>query len=56
MVIKDIKIFHSEGFQNVPKLGVWFEIKPSGNPDTPAGFDLTAHIFSLLGGRRRRCR
>jgi hypothetical protein len=19
-------------FQNVPKLGVWFEIKPSGNP------------------------
>jgi hypothetical protein len=32
MVTKDIKIFHSKVFQNVPKLGVWFENKPSGNP------------------------
>jgi hypothetical protein len=32
MVIKHIKIFHSKGFQNVKKLGVWFENKPSGNP------------------------
>jgi hypothetical protein len=32
MVIKDVKIFHSKGFQNVPKLGTWLENKPSGNP------------------------
>jgi hypothetical protein len=32
MVIRDIKIFHSKGFQNVPKLAVWFENKPSGIP------------------------
>jgi hypothetical protein len=32
MVIKDIKIFHSMAFQNVPKLGGGVENKPSGNP------------------------
>jgi hypothetical protein len=32
MVIKDAKNFHSKGFQSVPKLWVWFENKPSGNP------------------------
>jgi hypothetical protein len=32
MVIEDTKFFfHSKAFQNVPKLGVWFENKPSGN-------------------------
>jgi hypothetical protein len=33
MVIKDIKIFLSNAFQNVPKVGVWIENKPSGSPD-----------------------
>jgi hypothetical protein len=32
MAIKGITISHSEGFQNVPNLEVWFENKPSGNP------------------------
>jgi hypothetical protein len=32
MCIKYIKLFHSKGFKNVPKLRVWFENKPSGNP------------------------
>jgi hypothetical protein len=32
MVIKPVKNFHSKGFPNVKKLGVWFENKPSGNP------------------------
>jgi hypothetical protein len=32
-VMKHIQIFHSKGFQNVKKLGVWFENKPFGNPD-----------------------
>jgi hypothetical protein len=32
MVLKHIKILHSKAFQNVPKVGVWFENKPSGNP------------------------
>jgi hypothetical protein len=27
MVIKDMKILHSKVFQNVPKLGIWFENK-----------------------------
>jgi hypothetical protein len=31
MMIKAIEIFRSKVFQNVPKLGVWFENKPSGN-------------------------
>jgi hypothetical protein len=34
MVIKDINFFNSKGFQNVPNVGVWFENKLSGNPDT----------------------
>jgi hypothetical protein len=33
MSMKDIKMFDSKAFQNVPKLGIWFENKPSGNPD-----------------------
>jgi hypothetical protein len=32
MILKDIKIFHSMTFQNVPNWWVWFENKPSGNP------------------------
>jgi hypothetical protein len=32
MAVKYVKIFHSKPFQNVPKRGVWFENKPSGNP------------------------
>jgi hypothetical protein len=32
MVMKAIKIICSKVFQNVPKLGVWFENKPFGNP------------------------
>jgi hypothetical protein len=32
MIVKDIEIFHLNGFRNVPKLGVWFKNKPSGNP------------------------
>jgi hypothetical protein len=31
-LIKDIKIFHSKAFQNVTKVGIWFENEPSGNP------------------------
>jgi hypothetical protein len=31
-VVKYNKKFHSKAFQNVPKLEVWFEKKPSGNP------------------------
>jgi hypothetical protein len=30
---KEIKILHLKVFQNVPKLGIWSEKKPSGNPD-----------------------
>jgi hypothetical protein len=33
MIMKDVEIFRSKGFQNVPKLGVSFENKPSGNPE-----------------------
>jgi hypothetical protein len=29
---KYVKIFHSKTLQNLPKLGFWFENKPSGNP------------------------
>jgi hypothetical protein len=32
MIIKDIEIIRSKCFPNVPKLGVWFENKPPGNP------------------------
>jgi hypothetical protein len=32
MVIKDIKNFHSNAFQNASKLAIWLENKPSGNP------------------------
>jgi hypothetical protein len=32
MVLKRIKIFHSNGFQTVKKMGFWFKNKPSGNP------------------------
>jgi hypothetical protein len=38
MVIKDTKIVHSKAFQNVPKLVVWFENKPCGNPAHNTGF------------------
>jgi hypothetical protein len=38
LVIKNIKIFHSKASQNVPKLGVWFGNKPSGNPGPEASF------------------
>jgi hypothetical protein len=30
--LKYANIFHSNALQNVPKLGLWFENKPSGNP------------------------
>jgi hypothetical protein len=33
MVARYTKIFHCETLQNLPKLGFWFENKPSGNPD-----------------------
>jgi hypothetical protein len=33
MVKKYTKIFHTKILQNLPKLGIWFENKPSGNPD-----------------------
>jgi hypothetical protein len=26
--------FQSKSLQNLPKVGFWFEIKPSGNPET----------------------
>jgi hypothetical protein len=32
MAIKYINIFQSKTLQNLPKLGFWFENKPSGNP------------------------
>jgi hypothetical protein len=32
MAIKYISIFQSKTLQNLPKLGFWFENKPSGNP------------------------
>jgi hypothetical protein len=32
MSIKDIKMFDSKAIQNVPKLGIWLDNKPSGNP------------------------
>jgi hypothetical protein len=32
IVTKDIKMLDSKAFQNVPKLGFWFENEPSGNP------------------------
>jgi hypothetical protein len=32
MVIKYIKIIHSKALKNIPKLGVWYENIPSGNP------------------------
>jgi hypothetical protein len=34
MVIKVIKLFNAKAFQNVPKLGVWFENKPSATLPT----------------------
>jgi hypothetical protein len=41
MVIKDIKLFNSKAFRNVPKLGVWFENKTSGNPATRSDTQIT---------------
>jgi hypothetical protein len=32
MAIQNIKILHSKYFQNLPKLGFWYENMPSGNP------------------------
>jgi hypothetical protein len=32
MIKKYSNIFHSKAHQNLPKLGFWFENKPSGNP------------------------
>jgi hypothetical protein len=49
MGIKDIKIFQSKAFQNVPKLEVWFENKPSGNPGLNAVNVLRTHYLHILG-------
>jgi hypothetical protein len=43
---KDIEIFRSKGFQNVPKLGFWFENKPSGNPGLNSFFGLKKNTAS----------
>jgi hypothetical protein len=40
MTIKYLKMFDSKAFQNVPKLGIWFENKPSGNPGLELGKSL----------------
>jgi hypothetical protein len=53
-VIKDIKIFHSKGFQDVPNLGVWFENKPSGN--TAYVRSQTVHKFSRMKFRKKKFR
>jgi hypothetical protein len=39
MAIKYINIFHSKALQNLPKLGFWFENKPSGNPAASQSYD-----------------
>jgi hypothetical protein len=50
MVIKGNKIFHSKAFQNVPKLGVWYENKPSGNPATIVGLASAKEVDSFKTG------
>jgi hypothetical protein len=49
MVVKDIKIIRSKAFQIVPKLGVWFGNKPSGNPGARAPCRTRAPEFKQNG-------
>jgi hypothetical protein len=48
MFIKDVKNFHPNASQNVPKLGIWFENKPSGNNVCWRHFNLNGQTFTLL--------
>jgi hypothetical protein len=39
MAIKYTNIYHCKTLQNLPKLGFWFEKKPSGNPADERAID-----------------